>query len=217
MKKKAEHELDRLFSNNEILLECKDQILRSFNIILNSILTGNKLLLCGNGGSTSDCEHIVTELMKNFKLKRNIDTDIKNNIEKQFPNDYKYMINNLNGVIPALSLTSQNALILAISNDISADMVFAQQLLAYGKNGDVLIALSTSGNSLNVINAIKVAKVIGMKTIGFSGFCESNMSKLCDICINIPFKETYIIQEYHEIIYHCICLMLEIECFEEYK
>lgn len=171
--------------------------------------TGGKVLVCGNGGSAADSDHIVGELVKGFKLKRGL----TENIKKKFSFADKELVEHLQMGLPAINLMSQCALISAIANDNGAEYVFAQQVMAYGKEKDCLIGISTSGNSANVINACKTARALGMKTIGLTGKNESRMDEECEIVINAPANETFKIQEFHLPIYHAICAMLEKEFF----
>nr|WP_249315866.1 SIS domain-containing protein [Bacillus sp. FJAT-49711] len=194
---------------------CSQFILEAFQLLKEAYHNRGKVLLCGNGGSASDCEHIVGELMKGFKLKRPVDDSFKQKIERSFPNDSDYISSHLQGALPAISLVSQSSLISAFANDVAADMIFAQQVFGYGKEGDVLIGLSTSGNSVNVIHALKVAKTIGLKTIGLTGENGGEMKDICDVTICVPFEETLDIQERHLPIYHTLCIMLEEEFFTQ--
>jgi D-sedoheptulose 7-phosphate isomerase len=205
--------LDQLIIRYSQLRPCTNDIEDAFMILKDCYNAGGKLLICGNGGSAADSEHIVGELMKGFKLKREICSEDVDRIKLMFPEDVEYLSNNLQRALPAISLVSQSAISSAYINDISADMVFAQQVYGYGNKEDVLIGLSTSGNSRNVINAIKVAKVLRMKTISMTGEEGGLMKKLCDVTINVPSKETYLVQEYHLPVYHALCAMIELEYF----
>jgi D-sedoheptulose 7-phosphate isomerase len=153
--------------------------------------------------------------MKGFFLKRPIETAFKKKLQLYFPDDSEYLSQHLQGALPAISLVSHSALITAFANDVSADMVFAQQVFGYGNEGDVVIGLSTSGNSANVIHALKVARAKGLKTIGFTGEGGGLMTPLCDALISVPYKNTPEIQEHHIPIYHALCIMLEKEFFEK--
>jgi D-sedoheptulose 7-phosphate isomerase len=151
--------------------------------------------------------------MKGFLLKRSIDAGIANKLKAIFPADGGYLSKNLQGALPAISLSSQTSLLTAFSNDVAPDMAFAQQVYGYGRKGDVLIGLSTSGNSSNVINALKVAKALDMETVGFTGKDGGAMKDVCDILISVPAVETYRVQEYHLPLYHALCAMVEAEFF----
>lgn len=175
----------------------------------------NKLLVCGNGGSAADSLHIVGELMKSFLLPRKLSSKKQEEIKRLFPETAQYFIDNLQGTLSAISLTSETALLTAYANDQAPDLVFAQQVLGYGNSGDILIAISTSGNSKNVIYAAQIAKVQGMKVISLTGREGGKLSKYSDILINVPADETFIIQEYHLPIYHTLCAAVENELFSE--
>lgn len=194
---------------------CRSDIEAAFIIIKDCYKNGGKVLVCGNGGSAADSEHIVGELMKGFIRRRHIGSEDIKKIADSFPKDWEYLSKNLQCALPAISLVSQSAISTAFVNDIAADMVYAQQVYGYGKTGDVLIGLSTSGNSRNVVNAIKIAKAFGVGTIGMTGKGESMMKGLCDVIIQAPETETYKIQEYHLPVYHALCAMIESEMFNE--
>lgn len=196
------------------LKKCSKAILEAFNIIKNSYNGGGKLLICGNGGSAADSEHIVGELMKGFNKKRPVSEDIRSKMESLYGEEGLHISDNLQGALPAISLVSQTALLTAYSNDIAPDMIFAQQVFGYGREDDVLLGLSTSGNSANVINAFKVAKTIGMKTIGLTGGNGGKMKDICDVTIVVPGNTTPVIQESHLPVYHALCSMLEEEFFK---
>lgn len=205
--------LERLIECYPKLACCKEDIEKAFFILKVAYENGGKVLICGNGGSASDSEHIVGELMKGFMLKRSISDEHRDKLTTAFSDDGKYLADNLQGALPAISLVSQTSLAYAFINDVAPDMVFAQQVYGYGKSGDVLIGLSTSGNSKNVVNAIKVAKAFGLKTIGMVGEKGGVMNELCDMTIKVPASETYKIQEYHLPVYHALCAMIEFEFF----
>ena len=176
-------------------------------LIVSAYKKGGKVLVCGNGGSAADSEHIVGELMKQFKMPRKTDKDFAAAWARLYPNDA--LINSLQGAVPAISLASQTSLMTALLNDNGGEVVFAQQVYGYGRGGDVLIALSTSGNSVSVINAVKAAKARGMKVIGFTGESGGKAGPMCDILFNVPEKETYRVQELHLPIYHALCALVE--------
>ena len=173
----------------------------------------NKLLVCGNGGSAADSLHIVGELMKSFVLTRKLNNNKKEKIKVLFPETAQYYIDNLQEALPAISLVSEIALLTAYANDQAPDLSFAQQVLGYGKAGDILIAISTSGNSKNVIYAAQIAKVQDMKVISLTGSTGGKLKALSDILINVPSEETYVIQEYHLPVYHALCAAVENEFF----
>lgn len=165
-----------------------------------------KLLICGNGGSAADSEHIVGELMKSFKVRRDVDSAFAEKYQSIFGESVPEW---LEGALPAISLVSQSALFTAFSNDESSDGVFAQQVYGYGDPGDTLIAISTSGNSPNVIEAAKVAKAKEVTVIALTGKKPSKLEEVSDICIKVPSEETFEVQEYHLPIYHALCADVE--------
>lgn len=183
----------------------------AYEMILRSCCNGGQILVCGNGGSAADSDHIVGELMKGFRLKRGL-----KEVERDafsFVEDGEQLAQKLQKGIPAISLNSHTALLTAIGNDTDYEMTFAQQVYGYGKKGDVLIAMTTSGNSENVVNAAKTAKVKEMKVLGITGSADSKLREYSDICLQIPESETYRVQEYTLPIYHAICAMLEEKMF----
>lgn len=192
-----------------------DMIEESINMIVDCYKKENKLLVCGNGGSASDALHIVGELMKGFLLKRRLDSKKQDKIKELFPDNAEYFIDNLQGALPAISLVSESALLTAFSNDQSSDLCFAQQVLGHGNQGDILIAISTSGNSKNVLYAAQIAKIQGMKIISLTGNNGGKLRNISDITINVPSDETFIIQEYHLPVYHAICASVENELFND--
>lgn len=168
-----------------------------------------KLLVCGNGGSSSDSDHLVGELMKSFELKRAIKSNIAENLIQVSPERGEFLAQKLEGGLPAISLSSQTALTTAVSNDIDASLIFAQQIIGYGTAGDILIAISTSGNSQNVIDACITARALNMKVIGLTGIAGGKMKQYCDILINVPEKRTAYIQELHLPVIHTLCNIIE--------
>lgn len=184
---------------------------KAYDILIESCKLGKKILVCGNGGSASDSEHIVGELMKGFLLKRRLPE-----IEKQkfsIVEDGLKIADMLQGGIPAISLNSHTALMTAVGNDTSYDMVFAQQVYGYGEKNDVLIGMTTSGSSQNVIYAARAAKAMGLKVIGITGQDAGILESVCDVCLALPSADTYRVQEYTLPVYHALCAMLEEELF----
>ncbi len=172
-----------------------------------------KVLVCGNGGSASDALHIVGELMKGFKLPRCLEAEKQKRIRDMFPENFSFYVGNLQEALPAISLVSEISLMTAYMNDKEPDLVFAQQVLGYGSPGDILLALSTSGNSRNVVYAAEIAKVQGMKVISLTGQNGGKLREVSDILLNVPFHDTAVIQEYMLPVYHVICSAAENECF----
>ena len=208
IKFKYEH-LDLLIMRYPHLECCKGNIIIAFEFIRDCYKNGGKLLVCGNGGSAADAEHIVGELMKGFKKARHL-ASIE--VEKLVEIDSlmgRTLADNLQGALPAIALDGHPALTTAYMNDCEPIICFAQQVYGYGCKNDVLFAISTSGNSRNVLYAVVAAKAKGMVVIGLTGENDSKLSAMSDVCIRVPSTETYQIQELHLPIYHCLCLMLE--------
>lgn len=202
-------EIDKLVNRYPALEICRDSIIQAVEIIRDSFKSGGKLITCGNGGSASDAQHIVGELMKSFAIRRRVDPKILERIEDPFVKE------NLEGTLPAISLINETALITAFANDRTADLIFAQQILGIGNSNDVLLAISTSGNSKNVIHAVEVARAKNLKTIALTGRSGGKLRDRVDVAIRVPSDITYQIQEFHLPIYHAICLELESEFFSE--
>lgn len=205
-----------IFFNNHTKIKNLDFIItRAAQMMIKTYLNGGKVLVCGNGGSCSDADHIVAELMKNFEKQRPLREDLQDRLKMLSSERGKLLAENLQQGLPAVSLTVHNALITAISNDISADMIFAQQVVGLGEKGDVLIGLSTSGNAKNVIDAFIVAKAKGLKTIGMTGESGGKLKEFCDVLINVPETRTAYVQELHLSVYHTICMRIEDEIFRK--
>ncbi len=204
-----EEQLNLLIERYPKLAVCKEDIKKAYELLETAYTSGCKLLVCGNGGSASDSEHIVGELMKEFKLKRKVYSDQASALKAIDPELGQILADNLQGALPAICLTGHSSLTTAFMNDANADLVFAQQVNGYGKPGDVFLGISTSGNSKNVLYAVVNAKAKGLKVIGLTGAKENKLMKYADVCIRVPETETYKIQEYHLPVYHCLCLMLE--------
>ncbi len=178
---------------------CENEIKKALELIIDTYKNGGKLLVCGNGGSASDSEHIVGELLKGFMLKRPVN-------DERIPKELR---SGLQGSLPAISLPSQSGILSAYINDVDPQMMYAQLVYGYAKAEDLFVGLSTSGNSVNVVNAAKVAKSLGIKTIALTGKNESKLSEICDACIKVPQSETYKIQELHLPVYHYLCEEVE--------
>lgn len=208
-------QIEELIKRYAALETCKDEILAAYEILTEAYHNGRKLLVCGNGGSASDSEHIVGELMKEFKLKRKIYSEHAK-VLKQIDQELgQTLAEHLQGALPAISLTGHSSLQTAYMNDAVPELVFAQQVNGYGKHGDVFLGISTSGNSKNVLYAAVNAKAKGLKVIGLTGARENKLMEYADVCIRVPETETYKIQELHLPVYHCLCLMLEEKFFGE--
>ena len=209
-------ELYELIRAHPGLCACSDTILTARDLLVNTYRAGKKLLLCGNGGSAADCDHIAGELLKGFISLRSLEMEDRAKIASALPEndpDIIPLCNKLQGGLPAISLPSQTAVITAICNDTDPALIFAQLVWALGQEGDTLVCLSTSGNSRNVVLAAKAAKAKSMKVVALTGERDSALSSLADVTIKAPATETYRVQEYHLPIYHYLCAEIEEEMF----
>ena len=187
----------------------KADIVAAFNTICGSFSRGGKLLIAGNGGSAADAEHIAGELMKSFVKKRNLPDSFIREIQKVDTEIAQHLIPRLQPGLPVIALTGHISLNTAVINDIDGSIAFAQQVYGYGKEGDVFMGISTSGNAKNVLYAAAAAKAKKMNVVALSGGTGGELARFADVCIAVPETETYKIQELHLPIYHCLCLMLE--------
>jgi D-sedoheptulose 7-phosphate isomerase len=201
--------LKELLFRYPVLSSNKETIYDSYELLKKCFTNGGKLLVAGNGGSASDSEHIVGELMKGFCLPRHIHHVLSDALISIDAERGAYLAKTLQRTLPAISLTNHNSLSTAVLNDLDGKLCFAQQVLGYGKNGDVFLAISTSGNSENVILAAITAKAIGMHIVGLTGGTGGKLADIADILICVNEVETYKVQELHLPIYHCLCRMLE--------
>lgn len=192
----------------------KSEINTVFTIIAESFAAGGKLLIAGNGGSASDAEHIVGELMKSFVKKRNLPAHFVSDLQVVDSQIAEYLLPRLQPGLPAIALSGHTSLNTAVINDIDGNIIFAQQLYGYGKEGDVFLGISTSGNAKNVLHAAAVAKAKKMKIIALTGGNGGKLRNFADVCLIVPETETYKIQELHLPIYHCLCMMLEEHFFQ---
>ena len=191
------------------LASCEADVNGALEILIDSYRKSGKLLLCGNGGSASDCEHIVGELMKDFLIKRPITEDKRAQMTTLSPTLSADTLDSLQLGLPAISLTSISAFNTAFANDRNPELVYAQGVLSLGREGDVLLAISTSGNAKNVLRAVEVAKGLGLTVVGLTGESGGAIRPLCDVCIRVPQKETYKVQELHLPVYHYLCAATE--------
>lgn len=191
------------------LVDCEKDILLALDTIIKCYEGKGKLLLCGNGGSAADCDHIVGELMKDFLIKRPLDDGLRARMKKKLPQIDDAVLDNLQCGLPAISLPSITGFNTAFCNDRDAELVYAQGVLALAGANDVLLAISTSGNAKNVLRAAEVAKGLGLSVIGLSGRTGGALKELSDACICVPEGETYKIQELHIAVYHFICVAVE--------
>lgn len=208
-------QLEILINRYPVLAVCKDEIQKAYELMEDTYSHGGKLLVAGNGGSAADSEHIVGELMKGFCKERPLSDEYKKALETVNPELGEKLAENLQGALPAIALDGHPALTTAYLNDKEPLLTFAQQVNGYGKKGDTFLGISTSGNSKNVLYAATVAKAKGMHVIGLTGQKDSKLKELSDVTIQVPRTETYMIQELHLPVYHCLCLMLEDRFFEK--
>lgn len=203
------NQIELLIQRYPLLKGCIDDIQAAFELLKASYEQHGKLLVCGNGGSAADAEHIVGELMKGFKNSRKLDATTVDALKTIDLEMGEVLAQNLQGALPTIALDGHVALSTAYMNDCAPLLCFAQQVNGFGKIGDVLLGISTSGNSENVLYAVITAKAKGMKVIGLTGAKDSKLAAMADVCIRVPQTETYMIQELHLPVYHCLCLMLE--------
>lgn len=201
--------LDELIQRYPVLAVCKKDIAKAYGTLRNCYQQGGKLLVAGNGGSAADAEHMVGELMKSFHKPRPLPASFQQNLAATDPVVGTYLAKTLEQPLPAIALVCHESLSTAFLNDKDGKAVFAQQLLGYGKKGDVFLGISTSGNSENVVCAAVVAKALGIAVIELTGNNGGKLSRYADISIRVPEDETFKIQELHLPVYHCLCLMLE--------
>lgn len=193
----------------------REYIKKAYELLEQTFLNGGKLLVAGNGGSASDAEHIVGELMKGFEKQRRLPMEYKDRLISENEELGNVLADNLQMALPAIALDGHIALSTAYMNDCIPELCFAQQVNGYGNSGDVFLGISTSGNSKNILYAAITAKVKGLKVIGLTGANDSELSKIADVTIRSSQTRTYMIQEHHLPIYHCLCLMLEERFFGE--
>lgn len=210
---KAQFDKMGLVERYGALTSCRDDIFAAYKSLFDVFKSGGKLLVCGNGGSAADSEHIVGELMKGFLKKRPIDVDMLSRLKRTNGAGAEQIGTRLQGALPAIALTSQVSLNTAISNDTGADMVFAQQVYGLGRKGDALLGISTSGNSVNVLDAFVVAKALDIRTIALTGRSGGRLGTLADIAIRVPADGVAQIQELHLPVYHALCIALESSFF----
>ncbi|GLB24699.1 hypothetical protein LXJ15735_09400 [Lacrimispora xylanolytica] len=201
--------LEELMERYPSLSCVREEIKNAYEILEACYVNGGKLLIAGNGGSCADAEHIVGELMKGFVKRRSASPEFQETLKEIDPELGSALAEKLQGGLPAIALTGHPGLSTAFLNDVDGDMIFAQQTYGYGKKGDVLLGISTSGNSKNVMYAMTAARALGMKTIGLTGKDGGQLKRTADVSIVVPESETFKIQELHLPVYHALCLMLE--------
>lgn len=215
MKTEIYKHIEVLVNRYPVLNSVKDEIVEAYFLLVESYKNEGKLLIAGNGGSAADAEHIVGELMKGFKLPRKLNENFTDKLISENEELGTVLAESLQGALPAIALDGHPALSTAYMNDCEPLLCFAQQVNGYGKAGDVFLGISTSGNSKNILYAATTAHAKGMKVIGLTGAKDSKLTQMSDVCIKVPQTETYMIQELHLPVYHCLCLMLEDEFFGE--
>ncbi len=194
-----------LFARQPELSRNREELERAFELLRGVFRGGGRLLLCGNGGSAADVEHVAGELLKGFARPR----PLRGAFAERLGPDAAH----LQGALPCIPLTGFLSLRTAWLNDREPDYLYAQLVQALGRNGDALWAVSTSGNAVNVTHALRVARALGLATVGFTGRDGGAMNGLCDALVHAPADETFRIQELHAPIYHTLCRMLEDEFF----
>lgn len=205
--------MNDVFERYEGLASCCESMEKGVQMMCDTYKNGGKILVCGNGGSCADSEHIVGELMKSFVLPRKIPRKDKEKLQALLGDEAEVFNENLQRGIPAFSLCSQTGVMTAYNNDVNSDMVYAQLLYASARENDLLIGISTSGNSKNVVNAVKVAKAMGIKSLCLTGANKCIIDDFADCVIKVPETETYKIQELHLPVYHYLCLETEKNLF----
>ena len=201
------------FERKKISGFLEEQVEMAARVIAEAFRRGNKLLVCGNGGSSSDSDHIVGELMKSFERPRPLNPEVQQKLKDRFGEQGDVLAENLQQGLPAISLSAHTALLTAIANDMGGDYIFAQQVAGYGIAGDILLAISTSGNSQNICGALMTAKASGLFTIGVTGESGGRMKEYCDVLVAVPGQNTAPVQEFHLPVFHAICRMVEMNMF----
>ena len=166
------------------LKSVEDEIQKALDLIIDVYENGGKVLVCGNGGSAADSDLIDERISEDLRCK-------------------------LQGALPAISLPSQNAILSAYINDVEPDMMYAQLVYGYANENDLVMGISTSGNSKNIVNALKVANAVGAKTLALTGISGGALAEIADVLIGVPEHETYKVQEYHLPVYHYLCAEVE--------
>ena len=184
-------------------------IWRTYEILRDCFESGGRLLIAGNGGSAADAEHITGELMKGFVKKRTLPEALRRQLQQEDAEAGAVLAQKLQGALPAMALTGHPGLSTAFLNDVDGQLIYAQQLLGYGKPGDVFLAISTSGNSPNIHYAAVTARALGIRVVGLTGRDGGLLARDAETAIVVPEQETYKIQELHLPVYHALCLMLE--------
>lgn len=198
----ANARLDALFSRFPALAPTAPDLLQAFELMRKALQAGGRLLLCGNGGSAADCEHWSGELLKGFCRARALDASWRGRLSPE-------LFEHLQGALACIPLTSFHSISTAYANDVCPEFVYAQLVWALGRPEDVVVGISTSGNSRNICAALEVARAKEIPAIGLTGGSGGCMAELADCCIRVPGEKTYEVQEMHQPIYHALSLMLE--------
>lgn len=206
--------IDDLIERYPVLVNSKEDICRAYQVLEKSYKAGKKLLVCGNGGSAADSDHIVGELMKGFSQTRKIDGSLAVKLQEVDLAYGRRLAEKLQCALPAIALSNHNALNTAYLNDVDGLLCYAQQVMGYGEDEDVLLGITTSGNAKNVLFAAVTAKAKGLRVIGLTGKTGGELAKYADVCVQVNEMETYKVQELHLPIYHCLCRMLEMRFFD---
>lgn len=215
LEQRLQKHVDLLIERYPVLKVCEQSIIDAYLVMEECYVNDGKLLIAGNGGSAADSEHIAGELMKRFKTPRPVTAEFAKKLKSIDPVRGENLAHNLERGLMAIPLVAHEALTTAYINDVDGLGVFAQQLFGFGRPGDVFLGISTSGNSKNVMSATVVARAIGLKVIGLTGAKGGELAEVADVVIKVPETETYMIQELHLPVYHCLCLMLEDRFFGE--
>ena len=205
---------ERLFERYPQLEGCREDVLAAYRLLRDCFQRGGKLLAVGNGGSCADCEHIVGELMKGFYLQRPLAGDLREAVRRETEALLPGAADMLQQGLPAIALTGHAALSTAFQNDVEPVLTAAQQVVGYGRPGDVLLGISTSGNAKNVALAVQTAKAMGIHTLGLAGGSGGRLKALCERAIVVPGSCPADVQELHLPVYHALCAMLEAKFFE---
>ena len=206
--------IETLLQNHPALTACRDAVESARDLLTDTYRAGGKLLLCGNGGSAADCDHIAGELLKGFLSHRPLSEEDCLALAESLPDgeadpDLYLLAGQLQGGLPAVSLPAQTAALTAVCNDTDPALIFAQLTWALGQAGDTLVCLSTSGNSRNVVLAAKAAKTKGLRVLALTGENDSKLSEMADVTVQVPAHDTYRVQEYHLPVYHYLCATVE--------
>ena len=206
--------IETLLQNHPALTACRDAVESARDLLTDTYRAGGKLLLCGNGGSAADCDHIAGELLKGFLSHRPLSEEDCLALAESLPDgeadpDLYLLAGQLQGGLPAVSLPAQTAALTAVCNDTDPALIFAQLTWALGQAGDTLVCLSTSGNSRNVVLAAKAAKTKGLRVLALTGEHDSQLSEMADVTVQVPAHDTYRVQEYHLPVYHYLCAAVE--------